>query len=175
MNDKKPSTLPEDKPSTPAAVKPGTPAADPAFEKKCGETALLLRGKQELTKRLVNHIETIVASATIAFNLKFVLLIKTAEFMSAILAEVAKQITIAGLQHANKVAVNVMADLNLQQETLKKTTERCRSISHDAAMAQKAKLEMMKGVAHDLCKLAKDIAMKLDMLSGVAAGNNTNA
>jgi hypothetical protein len=37
-------------------------------------------------------------------------------------------------------------------------------------MAQKAKIEMLKGVAHDLCTVAGDIAISMSSLAEVAAG-----
>jgi len=149
-----------------------TPTPDPEFTKAAGEATLLLRAKQEMSKRMVKHIEGIVANVRFAFHLKLMLLIKSAEFMRAMAGEVAEQMTIVGKQHASVAAADIIAALRLQQEILKKTTERCKVISTDAAMAQKAKIEMLKGVAHDLCTVAGDIAISMSSLAEVAAGNN---
>lgn len=144
-----------------------------ANSQAAADAAILLRAKEEMARRMVKHIETIVSSVKIAIHLKLILLIKSAEFMSAMAGEVAAQITKVAQAHANAAAGDVVAALKLQQEILKKTTDHCRAVSHDAAMAQKAKFEMLKSVAHDLCKVAGDIAISMSKMAEVAAGNNT--
>lgn len=132
----------------------------------------MIKAKQEMTKRMVKHIEGIVASVRFAFHLKVLLLIKSAEFMMAMAGEVAENMAKVSKQHASVACDDIVAALRLQQEFLKKTTEHCKAISTDVAMAQKAKVEMLKGVAHDLCKVAGDIAASLSALAEVAAGND---
>lgn len=145
---------------------------DPEFKKAAGEAALLIRAKQEMTKRMVKHIETIASSAKIALHLKLVLLIKSAEFMRAMAGEVADQMFVVSQQHASVAAADIVAALRFQQEILKKAAERCKAISSDVAMAQKMKHEMLKGVAHDLCNVAGNIAISMSSMAEMAMSND---
>lgn len=160
----KASTTPENKPSAP--TKP-----DPEFVKAAGEATLLLKAKQEMSKRMVKHIEGIVANVKFAFHLKVMLLIKSAEFMMTMAGQVAEQMTLVCKHHPTVAAEDTIKALRLQQDVLKKTTERCKAAATDAAMAQKAKIEMLNGVAKDLCAVAGDIAISMSSLAEGAAGN----
>jgi hypothetical protein len=152
--------------------KASTPDAE--FSKAAGEAAVVLRAKEELSKRMVKHIETIVTSPEIVFHMKLVLLIKSSEFMSAMAGEVAEQMAVVGQQHASVASAGIVLALKLQQEILKKTIERCKAVSLDVAMPQKEKYEIVKGVARDLSKVAGDMAISMSALAEDAVGNNNN-
>jgi len=109
--------------------KASTPDAE--FSKAAGEATVVLKAKEELSKRMVKHIQTIVVSPQIALQMKLVLLIKSAEFMRAMAGDVADQMTIVGQQHPTVASADIVAALRLQQEILKKAAERCKAISLD--------------------------------------------
>lgn len=149
--------------------KASTPDAE--FSKAAGEATVVLKAKEELSKRMVKHIQTIVVSPQIALQMKLVLLIKSAEFMRAMAGDVADQMTIVGQQHPTVASADIVAALRLQQEILKKAAERCKAISLDAAMPENEKYELVKGVARDLSTVAGNIAISMSSLAEDAVGN----
>ena len=136
------------------------------------DAAVLLRAKEEMAKRMVKHIEIIINSVKLVVQLKAALLIKSAEFMTAMAAEVSMHLTQVAQAHAQAAATNCVAALKLQQEILKKACERCRAVSQDVAMTHKARQEALNGVAHDLVKVAGDIAASMRTMAEAAAGND---
>ncbi|OEL16559.1 Long-chain-fatty-acid--AMP ligase FadD29 [Dichanthelium oligosanthes] len=134
------------------------------------DAAILLRAKEEMSKRMVKHVEIIINSVKIAVQLKAALLIKSAEFMNAMAGEVSMHLTKVAQAHAQVAAGECVAALKLQQEILKKASERCKAVSHDVAMTHKARQEMLKAVAHDLVKAAGDIALSMRTMAEAAAG-----
>jgi len=135
------------------------------------DAAVLLRAKEEMAKRMVKHIEIIINSVKLVVQLKAALLIKSAEFMTAMAAEVSMHLTQVAQAHAQAAATNCVAALKLQQEILKKACERCRAVSQDVAMTHKARQEALTGVAQDLVKAAGDIAGSMRTMAEAAAGN----
>lgn len=136
------------------------------------DAAILLRAKEEMAKRMVKHIEIIINSVKLVVQLKAALLIKSAEFMSAMAGEVSMHLTKVAQAHAQVAAADCVAALKIQQDILRKASESCKAISHDVAMTHKARQEMLKGVAHDLVKAAGDIAASMRIMAEAAAGNN---
>ena len=136
------------------------------------DAAVLLRAKEEMAKRMVKHIEIIINSVKLVVQLKAALLIKSAEFMTAMAGEVSMHLTQVAQAHAQAAATNCVAALKLQQEILRKASERCRAVSQDVAMTHKARQEALNGVAHDLVKVAGDIAASMRTMAEAAAGND---
>nr|CAB3477718.1 unnamed protein product [Digitaria exilis] len=141
-----------------------------ASNQAAADAAILLRAKEEMAKRMVKHIEIIINSVKIAIQLKAALLVKSAEFMSAMAGEVSVHLTKVAQAHAQVAAADCVAALKLQQEILKKASESCKAITNDVAATHKARQEMLKGVAHDLVKAAGDIALSMKTMAEVAAG-----
>jgi hypothetical protein len=124
-----------------------------------------------MAKRMVKHIEIIINSVKLVVQLKAALLIKSAEFMSTMAAEVSMHLTKVAQAHAQVAAADCVATLKIQQDILRKAAETCKVISHDVALTHKARLDMMKSVAYDLVKAAGDIATSMRIMAEAAAGN----
>jgi hypothetical protein len=157
--------------AAPGAVSKG--GAVSGNNQAAADAAVLLRAKEEMAKRMVKHIEIIINSVKLVVQLKAALLIKSAEFMTAMAAEVSMHLTQVAQAHAQAAASNCVAALKLQQDILRKASERCKAVSQDVAMTHRARQEALNGVAQDLVKVAGDIAASMRAMAEAAAGRTS--
>jgi hypothetical protein len=139
-------------------------------DQSAADAAVMLRTKEEICKRTAAHIQSVVVSAQTTIQFKVHLLIKSAEFLSAVCGEVSTHLSKVAIVHAQTAAGDVAAALKIQQDVLLRIAGRVKACAADKAMEIKAKQETLKAVAHEFVKISGEIAGSMATMAKVAAG-----